>query len=49
MGSAISIRVCPGNLPHDDRFVSLMPRLFVPLMVLQHSLGGEQTGIDFAD
>src|SRR3954465_14976484 len=23
-----------GDLPHDDRFVSLMPRLFVPLMVL---------------
>jgi Transposase DDE domain len=38
-----------GALPHYDRFVSLMPRLFVPLMVLLHSLSGEQTGIYFAD
>src|ERR671932_97231 len=42
-------RACFGALPHDDRFVSLMPRLFVPLMVLLHSLRGEQTGISFAD
>jgi hypothetical protein len=42
-------RACFGALPHYDRFVSLMPRLFVPLMVLLHSLGGEQTGIYFAD
>ena len=31
-------RACFGDLPHYDRFVSLMPRLFVPLMVLLHSL-----------
>jgi hypothetical protein len=24
-------RACFGDLPHDDRFVSLTPRLFVPL------------------
>ena len=42
-------RACFGDLPHDDRFVSLMPRLFVPLMVLLHSLSGEPTGIYFAD
>jgi transposase len=42
-------RTCSGDLPHHDRFVSLMPRLFAPLMVLLHSLGGEQTGIYFAD
>ena len=42
-------RACFGELPHYDRFVSLMPRLFVPLMVLLHSLGGEPTGLYFAD
>ena len=38
-------RDCFGDLPHHDRFVSLIPRLFVPLMVLLHSLSGEQTGV----
>ena len=38
-------RDCFGDLPHYDRFVSLMPRLFAPL----HSLSGEQTGVYFAD
>jgi IS5 family transposase len=42
-------RGCFRALPHYDRFVSLMPRLFVPLMVLLHSLSGEQTGVYFAD
>ena len=42
-------RACFGELPHHDRFVSRTPRLFVPLMVLLHSLGGEQTGVYFAD
>ena len=42
-------RACFGDLPHYDRFVSLVPRLFVPLMVLLHSLGGERTGVYFAD
>jgi hypothetical protein len=42
-------RACFGELPHYDRFVSLMPRLFVPLMVLLHSLSGEPTGLYFAD
>jgi transposase len=37
-----------GDLPHCDRFVSLMPRLFAPLTVLLHSLSGEPTGIYFA-
>src|SRR4029079_13750544 len=42
-------RACFGKLPHYDRFVSLMPRLFAPLMVLLHSLSGEETGIYFGD
>jgi IS5 family transposase len=42
-------RACFGDLPHYDRFVSLVPRLFVPLMVLLHSLGGEPSGVYFAD
>jgi len=42
-------RGCFSDLPHYDRFVSLMPRLFVPLMVLLHSLSGEQSGVSFAD
>jgi hypothetical protein len=42
-------RACFGELPHYDRFVSLMPRLFAPLMVLLHSVRGEETGIYFAD
>ena len=42
-------RACFGAWPHYDRFISLMPRLFAPLMVLLHSLSGEQTGLYFAD
>jgi hypothetical protein len=42
-------RACFGDLPHYDRFVSLVPRLFAPLVVLLHSLGGEPTGVYFAD
>lgn len=42
-------RDCFDEIPHYDRFVSLMPRLFVPLMILLHSLSGEKTGIYFAD
>jgi len=42
-------RACFRELPHYDRFVGLMPRLFAPLMVLLHSLSGAQTGIYFAD
>ena len=49
MGSASSIAACFRELPHYDRFVGLMPRLFAPLMVLLHSLSGAQTGIYFAD
>src|SRR4051794_11812580 len=42
-------RACFDALPHYDRFVSLMPRLFVPLMVLLHGLSGEPTRVYFVD
>jgi IS5 family transposase len=42
-------RDCFGDLPHYDRFISLMPRLFAPLMILLHSLSGEKSGLYFAD
>ena len=40
---------CFKQLPCYDRFLQLMPRLFVPFMVILHSLSGEKTGIYFAD
>src|SRR3569832_1933213 len=42
-------RACFDELPHYDRCVSLMPRLFVPLTVLLHGLSGKQTGVYFVD
>jgi hypothetical protein len=48
-GIGCQYHVCFRSLPHYDRFVSLMPRLFVPLMVLLHSLSSEKTGVYFAD
>jgi len=42
-------RACFKKLPHYDRFVALMPRLFMPLTILLHSLSGEETGIYFVD
>ena len=41
-------RACFGDLPHDDRFVSLRPRRFAPLMVLLHSRSGAPSGVDCA-
>src|SRR4051794_389761 len=32
LGIGVQHRACFRDLPHYDRFVSLMPRLFVPLM-----------------
>jgi hypothetical protein len=48
-GVGYRYRSCFDEIPHYDRFVSLMPRLFVPLMILLHSLSGEKTGLYFAD
>jgi hypothetical protein len=48
-GIGYQYRACFGAIPHYDRFVSLVPRLFAPLMVLLHSVSGEQTGVYFAD
>jgi hypothetical protein len=48
-GIGVQHRACFRDLPHYDRFVSLMPRLFMPLMVLLHSLSGEETGLYFGD
>lgn len=42
-------RNCFDELTSYGRFVSLMPRLFVPFCVLIHSLRGEETGIYIAD
>ena len=42
-------RDCFGAIPHYDRLISLMPRLFAPLMVLLYSVSGEPTGVCFAD
>jgi hypothetical protein len=42
-------RNCFHELPSYDRFIALMPRLFVPLTILQHTLIGEKTGVYFAD
>lgn len=42
-------RSCFGRLPTYDRFVALMPRLFMPLTILLHSLSGKETGVYFAD
>ena len=38
-----------GNLPSYGRFVALMPRLFMPLCMLLHSLRGKETGIYIVD
>ena len=48
-GIGVQHRGCFRDLPHYDRFITLMPRLFAPLMVLLHSLSGEETGIYFVD
>ncbi|PIR38569.1 MAG: hypothetical protein COV35_06510 [Alphaproteobacteria bacterium CG11_big_fil_rev_8_21_14_0_20_39_49] len=37
------------KLPCYDRFIALKKQLFMPLTLLLHSLGGEETGIYFAD
>lgn len=42
-------RGCFAELPSYARFVSLMPRLFIPFCVLLQCLGGEETGIYIAD
>lgn len=48
-GVCVKNSKCFKELPCYKRFVGLMPRLFVPFMVILHSLSGEETGIYFAD
>lgn len=48
-GVCVKNRRCFKELPCYQRFVALMPRLFVPFTVILHSLYGEETGIYFAD
>ncbi len=38
-----------GELPSYGRFVTLQPRLFMPLCLLMHCLSGEKTGVYIAD
>jgi hypothetical protein len=42
-------RDCFKDVPCYDRFIQIMPRLFMPLTILLHSLSGEETGVYFAD
>ncbi len=42
-------RDCFGDLPSYERFVALIPRLFMPFCLLLHSLRGEKTGLYIAD
>ena len=42
-------RDCFGDLPSYGRFVTLMPRLMLPLCVLLQCFRGEETGICFVD
>ena len=37
------------DVPSYERFVALMPRLFMPLCMLLHHFKGEETGIYIAD
>lgn len=48
-GVCVKNKKCFKELPCYGRFVAWMPRLFVPFMVILHSLCGEETGIYFAD
>ena len=42
-------RDCFGDLPSHGRFVTLMPRLMLPLCVLLQCFRGEETGSNFVD
>jgi hypothetical protein len=42
-------RDCFRQLPCYERFIQLLPRLFVPLCMVFHALKGEETGIYFVD
>ena len=42
-------RDCFGDLPAYERFVALIPRLFMPFCLLLHSLRGQKTGLYIAD
>jgi len=42
-------RSCFKKLPTYQRFIALKKKLFLPMSLLLHCLGGEETGIYFAD
>jgi hypothetical protein len=48
-GVSVRDRKCFRELPCYERFVQLMPSLFIPLSVILHFISGEESGVYFID